>query len=215
MKQITLQKKLFLTFVFAMAMAFMESAIVVYLRELYYPLGFNFPLNDIPLFIGLVEIGREAATIIMLVTLALLLGKNKREIFAYFSYSFAVWDIGYYIWLKTLINWPSSLLEWDILFLIPAPWIGPVLAPVLVSFGLIAAAILILYREKENQPVQIGAWAWLVEIGCGLIIISSFLTVPLEAGVPIDYSWMLFLSGFIPGVLVFGYAVLRKVSPKR
>ncbi|TFH02245.1 MAG: hypothetical protein E4H13_02660 [Calditrichales bacterium] len=215
MNQYSLQKKLFLAFIFAIAMAFMESAIVVYLRELYYPLGFQFPLKEIPVFIGLVEIGREMATITMLTTFAMLIAHNKRETFAYFSFSFAIWDIGYYVWLKVIIDWPSSLLDWDILFLIPSPWIGPVLAPLLVSLGLTGAAILILFREKANQPVQMGLWMWLFEIICGLTIIVSFLIVPLQAGIPRRYSWELFLGGFIPGILVFAYTALRSSAGKR
>ena len=157
-------------------MAYLESAIVVYLRELYYPTGFNFPLVEIPIPIYVTEIGREVATILMLWAVAKLIAANGREWFAYFAFNFAVWDIWYYIWLKILINWPSSLLEWDILFLIPLPWAGPVLAPVLVSVCLILAAYFILYYEAHDKPILLSGFDWLGEIMAGLIVIISFLT---------------------------------------
>ena len=129
-------------------MAYLESAVVVYLREIYYPNGFSFPLQEITPFILIIEIGREIATIIMLFAVSYFMSKNKRELFAFFSFNFGMWDIWYYIWLKLLLDWPQSLLTWDVLFLIPVPWIAPVLAPILVSVSLIIASLIILKLEN-------------------------------------------------------------------
>ncbi len=156
-------------------MAYLESSIVVYLRELYYPQGFSFPLKEIPPHILFIEIGREAATILMLFAFAKAIGRNRQQVFAYFALNFGIWDIGYYLWLKVLINWPLSILDWDVLFLIPLPWFGPVLAPVTVSIGLILAGYIILRREYKNKPVLLKKSDWYLEVIAGLIIIGSFL----------------------------------------
>jgi hypothetical protein len=205
-------KLLYLSF-FGISMAYLESAIVVYLRELYYPDGFAFPLKDIPVHILITEIGREAATILLLFSVAKLVSRNRRETFAYFSISFGIWDIWYYLWLKLLINWPMSLSDWDVLFLIPLPWFGPVLAPVLVSCGLILAGYIILDREHAGKPLHLSAFDWGFEIFAGLIIIGSFLTETLKFGeefVPDVYPWWMFSIGFVAGLILFLYRAQQK-----
>ncbi|HDH53378.1 MAG TPA: hypothetical protein ENH24_02710, partial [Nitrospirae bacterium] len=131
--------------VFGIAMAFVESAVVVYLRAIFYPEGFAFPLNRLADYRILVEVLREIATIFMLLSVACLAGKKFWERFAYFMLSFGIWDIFYYVWLKLLLNWPSSIFDWDILFLIPLPWIGPVIAPVSIALMMIVFSILIAH----------------------------------------------------------------------
>jgi len=148
---------------FAIAIAFVEAAIVVYLRKLYYPGGFGFPLKMIPQSILWIELGRELATIIMLMAVAGLIGHHFRQKLAYFAFLFGMWDIFYYVWLKIYLNWPSFLLEWNVLFLIPLPWVGPVLAPILVSLGLIFSAIVILLFYQKGSLIvikQIGLVRW-------------------------------------------------------
>ena len=113
-----MRKFISLTF-FGIAMGFVEAAVVVYLREIIYPEGFCFPLKEIPSNLLFVETAREVATIIMLIAIALLAGRTLDEKISYFLYSFGIWDIFYYIWLKVTLNWPPSLLTKDILFLIP------------------------------------------------------------------------------------------------
>ncbi len=136
--------KLLWLVIFGMAMAYVESAVVVYLRTIYHPEGFTFPLKMITDSKIIVEVFREVATIIMLLTVAHLAGKNIQERFACLMLTFGVWDIFYYVWLKVLLDWPASVFDWDVLFLIPLPWIGPVIAP--VSFILaLAGVIIVLY----------------------------------------------------------------------
>lgn len=110
-------------------MAFLESAVVVYLRAIYYPDGNLFPMKLIEGRIAVTELWREAATMVMLITVAVIVSKRAIERFAWFIYAFAIWDIFYYVFLYFLLGWPQSLLTWDILFLIPVTWTGPVLAP--------------------------------------------------------------------------------------
>jgi hypothetical protein len=127
--------------IYALAMALLESAVVVYLRRLYYP---EHPLEIFPLqFLGAydagVELSREVATIVMLLTVAALAERSSlTRCFAVFVYMFGIWDIFYYVWLKVLMGWPTSWLEWDVLFLIPIVWLGPWICPAMISLLFIA-----------------------------------------------------------------------------
>src|SRR4030043_48057 len=123
--------------VFSIAMAYLESAVVVYLRAIMYPEGFDFPLAPMQPGIAVTEIFREAATIIMLLGAGYLGGRYLTQRFAWFIYCFAIWDIFYYVFLKMLDHWPASLMTWDILFLIPTTWTGPVLTPLIVSLTML------------------------------------------------------------------------------
>lgn len=140
---------------FAIAMGYVEAAVVVYLRALYYPDGFPIPVklgalpirftripefeNRMPQSMLRTEVGREVATIVMLASLALLVGSTPAQMLGVFLLAFGVWDIFYYVFLKLLIRWPESLKTLDVLFLIPVPWIGPVWLPVSVSVVMVAA----------------------------------------------------------------------------
>jgi len=104
------------------------------------------------------ECCREAATIIMLAAVGIIAGKDNLQRFAYFLYAFAVWDIIYYAGLKVLLNWPSSFLTWDVLFLIPVPWIGPVLAPIISSLTMILFGGIIICLQEKGYIVKIKLW---------------------------------------------------------
>ncbi len=161
--------------VFAIAMAFLETSVVIYLRELMYPEGFSFPLAPIDPGIALTEILREAATLIMLVMIGVLAGKRFIDGFAWFLYSFAIWDIFYYIFLKVMIDWPESFLTWDILFLIPATWTGPVLTPILVSLVMILLASIIIYFTEKGIMIRITAMEWTGLILGSIVLITGFI----------------------------------------
>ena len=164
---------------FAIAMGFLESTVVVYFREILYPGGFEFPLSPIPMNLAFTEVGREVATLIMLVTIGIAAGRNFSTGFAWCIYSFAIWDIFYYIFLWLLVGWPESLMTWDVLFLIPTTWTGPVITPVLVSLTMILLALLILVRAERGKESRLPARIW-----AGLILGSLILIL----GFTLDYS---------------------------
>jgi hypothetical protein len=160
---------------FAIAMGFLEGAVVVYMREILYPGGFAFPLSPIPLNLALTELLREAATLVMLVSIGILAGRRFSTGFAWFIYSFAIWDIFYYVFLKLLLGWPESWMTWDVLFLIPTTWTGPVLAPVLVSLTMVLLAMVILFQAGKGKETRIPGVIWTVLILGSLVLVFGFI----------------------------------------
>ena len=183
---------------FAIAFAFVESSVVVYLRALYYPEGFQFPLKVLGNHHLAVELAREAATIVMLAAVGIVAGVTRWERFAYFLIAFGVWDIFYYVWLKVAINWPVSVFDWDILFLLPVPWIGPVIGPVLVSVLMIIAGALILHRDQDQWIFRIPLKVWILAVAGTAVILLSFMldtAATLELQPPKPYRYELFAAG--------------------
>jgi len=172
-KKNTIKIFIYLT-VFSVAMGYLESAVVIYLRKIYYPEGFVFPLKAIDQHTAMVEIIREAATLIMLAVAGFLAGRTRTERFGFFLYCFGVWDIFFYVFLKLFIGWPESLLTWDILFLIPVTWVGPVIAPVINSLTMIALAVFISYFTDKNIPTRIKKPEWVLLILGSMVVIISY-----------------------------------------
>lgn len=155
--------------IFGIAFAFVEAAVVVYLRHL---LGSAFATTSTDVLFLVpgvaflepqtavkiitdsailnVERIREAATLVMLGSVAALVGMSLKEKTAYFFLSFGIWDIFYYVFLKLTIGWPKSLSDLDVFFLLPTPWVGPVSAPVAISSILIIASLFYLFKFKEK-----------------------------------------------------------------
>ena len=220
-------KTIYTLLAFSIAMGFLEAAVVVYIRELYYPDGFSFPLKMMSIQVAITEIIRELATLIMLVTAGMLAGRTKTEKFGYFIFTFAVWDIFYYIFLKLLINWPESLLTWDILFLLPTTWVGPVIAPVLLAILMVILSVAISYfTDKQIRPgLLLSEWILLI-LGSLVSIIaftleytlfitekysfsqlfnidSQFIEYAIQF-IPQKFPWIIFITGF--GIIVAGIA---------
>ena len=199
------RRRLFWLSLFTIAMAQLEATVVVYLRELYYPDGFRFPLVILNNRIAAIEIGREAATIVMLLGVAKLYApKDAWQQFAAFLWSFGLWDILYYAWLWVFLRWPASLLEWDVLFLIPAPWLGPVLAPILVSLVMMASALAIRgLRDTGLRPI-VRPWEWglvvLAALGMIAIFVSDAAAV-IQARMPRPFAWPAFGLCLALGIL--------------
>ncbi|QGY47469.1 hypothetical protein GM418_28505 [Maribellus comscasis] len=147
--------KFFPLFIFAASMGFLEAIVVVYLRELYYPDGFRFPLQILPQWLMGVEIVREFSTLFMLFAVAWIAGKSFLQRLSVFLFIFGIWDIFYYVALKLFLSWPESLLTWDILFLIPITWLGPVLAPVICSITMILMTFIFEYFRLKNNSHKI------------------------------------------------------------
>jgi len=181
-------------------MGYFEAAVVVYLRELFYPGGFSFPLKLMSERLIIIELFREASTIAMLIAVAALAGKKFWERFGYFLILFGVWDIFYYIWLKATINWPSSIFDWDILFLIPLPWIGPVIAPSLVALLMIVTGIAITRLFNRGYDFKPTGITWLLAVIATIAILYSFMR-DIDAGlyqtVPKPYCYRMLCAGLV------------------
>ena len=153
-------RELLWTAIFAIAFGFVEAAAVIHLRAAtgFLP-GYQGTLSDVARLssdafgqlksfgalsksLFEVEFFREIATIVMLVCVAQLVGKNHRCRWAIFLWIFAVWDVSYYAWLWILISWPLSFTTPDVLFLVPVPWLSQVWFPLLVSSLTIGAVLL-------------------------------------------------------------------------
>lgn len=160
--------------IFGIAMAYLESAVVVYMRALYYPDGFSFPLQPIDFNLVTTEIFRELATLVMLIGAGIMAGRKPLEKFAYFIYTFAIWDIFYYVFLKLLLDWPDSLLTWDILFLIPTTWVGPVIGPIINSITMIVLARFIIFFTDKNGYAKMRKLEWALLITGSVITIISY-----------------------------------------
>jgi len=149
--------KMSLLTLFGIAFGHLEGVVVVYIRNI---------LNSIPaekwadvtiagvmreynlLFI---EQTREAATIIILLSLSILTGKKLLGKFCIFLWTFAIWDIVYYISLYILLGWPESLFTQDCYFLIPCPWVGPVILPIAVSGLILIVTGYVLFKIEKDQ----------------------------------------------------------------
>ena len=228
--------------VFAIAMGLLESAVVIYLREIMYPEGFSFPLAPIHPHLAFTEILREMATLIMLLTVGFLAGKTISQRFAWFVFSFAIWDIFYYIFLWVLIGWPESLMTWDILFLIPITWTGPVLSPLLVTLVMILFSMVILVSSEKDAAVHIKIQEWSLMIIGSLIVVIAFTTdyvkhmltrfsfVELfnvrdqelidiaQQYIPDSFPWFIFLAGLLVilgAIGLMGYRLRGYLFPKR
>ena len=236
MKQIT--KTIIWLTLFSIAMGYLETSVVIYLRKIYYPEGFKFPLIPVSPDIAITEFFRELATIIMLVGVGVMAGKNSLQRFAFFIFSFAVWDLFYYIFLKVLLDWPESLFSWDILFLIPVPWVGPVLAPCITSLTMILLTFTIVYFQKKDKPIQVTFFEWILFIFGSLTSIVSFMwdyVIYLSQGgkdkavwtlsgntnmfneirnyVPQHFNWWLF--GIGEGVILFAiFLIIMRLKNK-
>jgi hypothetical protein len=201
--------------IFAVAMSFVESAAVVYLQR---ALGINpdelFPLRsaDVVGSLAAIEVGREAATLVMLVAIGCLAGRGRVDRFAWTAVAFGVWDIGYYVWLWVFIGWPHGLGTWDVLFLIPTPWTGPVWAPVAVSAALIGFGLAAAYRTRAGSSPRIGRVIGVAAVMGGVIVVMSFLAngpAVLDGGLPGWFPWPVFWLGMATAA-VAAVAALRE-----
>jgi len=204
--------------VFSVAMAWVESAVVMDLRVLEGRLQPYQP-NPLPHFGGLsqAEIIRELATLVMLLAVGGLAGDRPRTRLAYSAFAFGLWDIFYYLFLILLTGWPKSLLNWDILFLIPVPWWGPVIAPIAISILMIAGGMLVILIDPRARPACLSVWflaaGW---IGAGLMFYAFTADALAASGrgleavrqlLPAAFRWTVFLPGwFLMAVPVLAMA---------
>jgi hypothetical protein len=157
--------------------------------------------------------------LVLIFTGARLFGENRHQRFAYFATIFAVWDIFYYIWLKILSSclkaipdWPMSIMDWDILFLIPTTWAGPLLAPVLISLTLLLFAVIILYKDSQGRTLNVNRLDWPGFFIAGLVMVVSFCIAGQYITKP-DFKdhfyWSLFAPGNIFAIAIFLKCLLK------
>jgi hypothetical protein len=190
--------------VFAMAMAWVESASVFYIRTLVDRIepyqAQPLPLND---GLGYVELWREAATLVMLAALGLLAGRTWRQRAGYAALAFGAWDIFYYVFLRVMTGWPRTLLDWDVLFLLPLPWWGPVLAPVSIALLMMVWGTLATQSDASAD----GPWTWAVAavgiaLALGVFMVDAWRALPhgrdavLEV-LPTLFNWPLFVVALL------------------
>ena len=185
---------------FAIAMAWVEAASVFYIRALVDRIE-PYQANPLPLNpeLGHVELWREAATLVMLATIGLLAGRTWHRRIGYAALAFGVWDVFYYVFLRLISGWPRTLLDWDILFLLPLPWWGPVLAPVSIALVMIVWGTLV----TQSKDSAIGSRRALA-LGCtGIALaLAVFMTDAWRAlpngrqavmeVLPTTFNWPLF-----------------------
>ena len=191
--------------VFAIAMAVMEAATVFYLRSLVDRLEPYQP-NPVPLHgaLGQIELWREAATLVMIAMAGLLAGWTWRDRLGYAAIAFGTWDISYYVFLRPMSAWPTTVLDWDLLFLLPLPWWGPVIAPVSIAALMVAWGT--LSTQTAAPPVE-SRWTWALGgagIALALVVFmaDAWLALPLGRDValqvlPRRFNWPLFSIAWI------------------
>ncbi len=224
----TPRRMLFWLSVYAVAMAFLEAAVVVYLRQLYYPENplVIFPPRFMSQLDLAVELGREASTVVMMLAVAFLaVRKGATRIFAAFVYQFGLWDLCYYLWLKIALGWPQSWGEWDVLFLIPWVWLGPWICPALIALLFTLWGGWVLLQEGELVLQGRGLAIFVVGSALGLIsFLQPAVPVLLHEGLeelarfrPDGFWW----GAYLPGLLLMalglftGTGVQQSNGPSR
>jgi hypothetical protein len=190
---------------FAIAMAWVEAASVFYIRTLVDRIE-PYQAQPLPITgaLGNVELWRESATLVMLAAVGLLAGRTWRRRAAYAAIAFGAWDIFYYVFLRLISGWPKTLLDWDILFLLPLPWWGPVLAPVSIALVMIVWGTL---ATQSGEDAARARWPW----AFGWIgIVTALAVFMIDAGralpagrdavlqvLPTRFNWPLFSAALL------------------
>ncbi len=206
--------RLLWTGLFGVAFGWVEAAVVVYLRRIYYPDGFIFPLRALEPRLLRVELAREAATLVMLLAVACLAGRRRWGRFGHFLVAFGVWDLVYYAGLKVALGWPAGWGDWDILFLLPMPWVAPVYAPAAIAAAMILAGVVIANLEDSGAAPRSDRWTWAAALAGAAVVLYSFMR-DVDAGLgraaPRSYPVALLLLG----LALFAAALLRFLAVSR
>ena len=216
--------RLAVVFLFSAAMAWVEAACVIYLRTL---LGRLDPYQPHPLAMSpgssltRVEAFREAATLIMLLSVGWIAGKKLQDRLGHFVFAFGLWDIAYYVWLAVFQGWPRSPFDWDVLFLIPVPWWGPVLAPVLIAAMMCVSGAAAVRGADRGVSWRL-SWTNAAVAAAGIAVVLLTFTIDglraMPEGVtavgrvrPSPFEWPVFMLGFV----TMSWAGLRVTWPGR
>jgi hypothetical protein len=194
--------------IFATAMGYLESAVVFYLRTMVNRLV-PYQAEPLPKFGGLAgpELAREFATMVMLLTIGWLAGRTWRGRIGFALLTFGIWDIAYYIFLIPLTNWPNSITDWDLLFLIPLPWWGPVWSPVSIACLMVAFGLLTTFLEQADSPIwprRVANILCAVGIFIALYVFMADAIAAVPRGqeairltLPTTFNWPLFTAAWL------------------
>lgn len=189
--------------IFAIAMAWVEAAVVYDLRVLVDRLEPYQP-NPLPIAgaLGNIELVREVATLVMLAAVGGLAGGALRARFAYTAIAFGAWDVFYYLFLNVMYGWPRSLFDWDVLFLLPLPWWGPVIAPVSIALLMMVWGALTVASPATSAGANSARLWFAAALGAGLalyVFMADALRVlpqgldAVRTVLPVTFNWPLFL----------------------
>jgi hypothetical protein len=211
---------------FAIGMAWVEAACVYYLRVL---VGRVDPYQPDPLpirgILGQVELVREAATLLMLGTTGSLAGGTWRARLGYAAIAFGVWDILYYVFLRMISGWPASLFNWDILFLLPLPWWGPVLAPVSIASLMIVCGTLVTQWQDRAPATRLTRASWGASCAGIVLALAVFMTDAIRAlpgGAnavrlvrPTAFNWPVFAAALLLMAMPAAHTAWRLLSSRQ
>lgn len=206
---------------YAVAMANVEAAVVTYLRE---ARGIDDLVRDLPTTfdrLAAIEVGREAATIVMLLAIGWIAGRRWQDRLGHFAFAFGMWDVAYYGWLALFDGYPRSPLDWDVLFLIPVPWWGPVLAPALIAAMMCVGGAAAVYGADRDVSWRL-SWTNAAVAAAGIAVVLYTFTADALGAVPdgLDavaevrpsaFQWPVFTLGFV----AMSWAGLRVTWPGR
>jgi hypothetical protein len=210
----------------AVGMAWVEAACVYYIRVLVDRVEPYQP-NPLPIYGGLgeVELVREVATLLMLAMTGALAGRTWLTRLGYAAIAFGFWDILYYVFLRIMSGWPASLFDWDILFLLPLPWWGPVIAPVCIALLMVVWGTLVT-REHHRISATRFTWASRGMCGAGILLAlavfmaDSICALPrgsdaVRQVLPAAFNWPVFGAALLLIATPLVHTGWRSLSSRR
>lgn len=201
------------TVLFGLGFGYVEAAVVVYLRRLYYPNGFHFPLADLPREILRVEAVREFATLVMLLAVARLGARTGWGRFGLFALAFGVWDLTFYAALYVILGWPESLGTWDLLFILPKLWTGPVWSAAVIAVGLVGGGLLLFHLGEQRRLPRLGFAELALGAGALALLLYSFMAnhdLVWHGGSPEQFPTTTWALGSLCGLASFASLVRRR-----
>jgi hypothetical protein len=168
---------------------------------------------------------REGATLLMLAMTGMLAGQTWRARLSYAAIAFGSWDILYYVFLRVISGWPTSLFDWDILFLLPLPWWGPVLAPVCIASLMIVWGTLVSQGRDRISATRFTRASWSMSatgvlLALGIFMADSIRALPggldtVHQVLPTAFNWPVFGAALLLMATPLAYTGWRSVSSRR
>jgi hypothetical protein len=161
----------------------------------------------------------------MIATLGALAGRTWRHRAGYAALAFGAWDIFYYVFLRLISGWPGTLLDWDILFLLPLPWWGPVLAPVCIASLMIVWGTLVTQWQDPITATRFSRASWGMSgvgilLALGVFMTDSICALPggldrVTEVLPTAFNWPLFGAALLLMAMPLAHTGWRSLSSRR